>query len=169
MAETREDDLFRESTMTFGQHLEELRGCLVKSALGLAAGFAMGLMVGGYVVQFIQQPLTHALTTYYEKESEHKVKAELEKMQQSGRAAPWTPEEITDRVEREHLLADEVYVDTNELLQRTQEGLSRSSSKTCPCGSGRQSRPAATRPPRGSSACFSGTTARTTPGYGARA
>ncbi len=57
MSERREDDLFRESTMTFGQHLEELRGCLFKSVMGLAVGFVIGLSIGGYVVQFIQQPL----------------------------------------------------------------------------------------------------------------
>ena len=124
MSQQRDDDLFRESTMTFGQHLEELRGCLVKSALGLAAGFASGLMIGGYVVQFIQTPLTRALTTYYEKESVQKVEGELEKFKESGRAAPWTTKEITDRVEKEHLFADEVYIDTQELLQQAQEGLS---------------------------------------------
>ncbi len=117
MSEPREDDLFRESTMTFGQHLEELRACLVKSALGLAAGFVIGLMVGGYVVQFIQQPLSRALTKYYQKESVQRMQGELEKMKESGRALPWTTEQIKERVEKEHLLANEVYVDPTEMLQ----------------------------------------------------
>ena len=117
MSELRDDDLFRESTMTFGQHLAELRTCLVRSALGLAAGFAIGLMVGGYVVQFIQRPLYQALATYYDDESVKLLDGELEKIKASGQAAPWTTEEITERVKKENLLPNEVYVDTQELLQ----------------------------------------------------
>ena len=117
MSQLREDDLFRESTMTFGQHLTELRTCLVKSALGLAAGFVLGLSIGGYVVQFIQQPLSRALGTYYQEESVQMMQDELAKMKESGQTPPWTTEEITERVEKEHLLANKVYVDANELLQ----------------------------------------------------
>jgi sec-independent protein translocase protein TatC len=117
MSQSRDDDLFRESTMTFGQHLEELRSCLVKSALGLAAGFVVGLMVGTYVVQFIQQPLARALDRYAQEESVELMQGELAKMKESGGPAPWTSEEITKRVREEHLLANEVYVDANELLQ----------------------------------------------------
>ncbi len=117
MLEPRDDDLFRESTMTFGQHLAELRTCLVKSALGLAAGFIIGLMVGGYVVQFIQQPLSRALTKYFQEESVQLMQGEVQKMKESGRPPPWTTEEIAKRVKEEHLLANEVFVDPKELLQ----------------------------------------------------
>ena len=37
------DDLFDNSTMTFGEHLEELRGSLVKAILWLAGGMLIGL------------------------------------------------------------------------------------------------------------------------------
>ena len=117
MSKTREDDLFRESTMTFGQHLEELRGCLFKSVLGLAAGFVIGLMVGEYVVGFIQRPLSKALTHYYQKESVERVQAEVEKLKQSGRALPWTAQQVEDRVLKENLLANEVYIDPTQMLQ----------------------------------------------------
>ncbi len=114
MPEPREDDLFRESTMTFGQHLEELRVCLFKSIFGLAIGFAVGLMVGGYVVDFIQQPLSKALTRYYQDESKNRVNAEMGKL---GDASPWTPEQVTEFVETEGLLADEYRVDPVQILQ----------------------------------------------------
>ena len=39
-----EDDLFQSSTMTFGEHLEELRGCLIRAAAGLAVGVLLGLV-----------------------------------------------------------------------------------------------------------------------------
>jgi sec-independent protein translocase protein TatC len=116
--EQQEDDLFRDSTMTFGQHLEELRGCLFRSALGLALGFVIGLGVGRYVVQFIQRPLSRALTDYYQNESMLQVEGELEKLKQLGQALPCTAEQVKQRVQKEDLLADEVYVDSNEMLQQ---------------------------------------------------
>jgi sec-independent protein translocase protein TatC len=148
MPEPREDDLFRESTMTFGEHLGELRNCLLKSIYGLAIGFIIGLSVGKHVVYFIQQPLNRALTTYYQQESAERVRRELEKLDQgqwdklveaklaelkkSGQVSS-TPDEarkrveeevkervaaeVHRRVEEEHLLADEVYVDPAQALQ----------------------------------------------------
>lgn len=117
MPKTREDDLFRESTMTFGEHLEDLRGCLFRSLVGLVIGFVVGLMVGKYVVTFIQTPLTNALTTYYQKESVERAQDEVEKMKDSGRALPWTAEEVKNRVEKENLLNEEVYIDPTEMFR----------------------------------------------------
>ncbi len=117
MPQSREDDLFRDSTMTFGQHLGELRDCLIKSALGLAVGFILGLMVGSHVVAFIRSPLSNALERYYQKESVTKVQDELERMQASGQPLPWTNAEVEHRVLTENLLADEVYIDPAEVLQ----------------------------------------------------
>ena len=103
--------------MTFGEHLGELRNCLLRSIYGLVGGFIVGLLVGGHVVSFIQRPLSHALTTYYQRESservqrelekldprqmEQMVQAELEKAKKSGLASSLTPEEAKARVEAE--------------------------------------------------------------------
>lgn len=121
MAKTREDDLFRESTMTFGQHLEELRVCLFKSLVGLVFGFAAGLVVGGYVVNFIQTPLSAALTKYYQKESIDRVQAELAKLKESDQPASWTSEEVEDFVHNRGLLAEEVFVSPAELARGLKE------------------------------------------------
>jgi sec-independent protein translocase protein TatC len=59
-----DEDLFRESTMTFGEHLEELRMALFKSLLGLAVTTLFGLLIGNYVVMLIEEPLGNALTSY---------------------------------------------------------------------------------------------------------
>jgi sec-independent protein translocase protein TatC len=120
MPEPREDDLFRESTMTFGQHLGELRTCLFKSLFGLAIGFVIGLVIGDRVVSFIQQPLSHALYRYHQKESLDEVQAELAKMKASGEAVPWSEEQVHDFVEKKHLFADEVYLDPSEVVQQLQ-------------------------------------------------
>jgi sec-independent protein translocase protein TatC len=58
------DDLFDNSTMTFGEHLEELRGSLVKAIIWLLIGLAVGLMFANRVVRFIQEPLKQAIIEY---------------------------------------------------------------------------------------------------------
>jgi len=61
----KNDDLFKESTMTFGEHLEELRISLMRALTWLAVGFLIGLFVGKYVVAVIKAPLETALGEYY--------------------------------------------------------------------------------------------------------
>jgi sec-independent protein translocase protein TatC len=121
MSNPREDDLFRESTMTFGQHLEELRACLFKAIGGLLVGFIIGLTVGNYVVEFIQSPLLKALGNYYQRESQQRVNAEVAKLAESGRTSPWTAEQVKTLVEKEHLLADVFYVDPAQMLQELKD------------------------------------------------
>ncbi len=59
------DDLFAGTTMTFGEHLEELRLCLFKSIAGLILGVMLGMLVANQVVLLIQVPLTNAIEKYY--------------------------------------------------------------------------------------------------------
>src|SRR5437763_1718477 len=65
MLKTYEDDLFRESTMTFGEHLEELKHRLVRAVFWLVIGLLVGLVIGKQVVHLIESPLTKALEEYY--------------------------------------------------------------------------------------------------------
>ena len=67
LALKKADDLFEKSSMSFGDHLEELRRALAKSALWLAAGLAIGLPSASYVVTYMQTPLEKALTEFYNK------------------------------------------------------------------------------------------------------
>ena len=59
------DDLFEGPTMTFGEHLEELRVCLFKSIMGIVVGVMIGVVMANYVVRFFQSPLEKAMKTYY--------------------------------------------------------------------------------------------------------
>ena len=52
-----QDNLFEQSTMTFGSHLEELRGALIKALTGLLVGFLIGLYFANFVVEIIKVPL----------------------------------------------------------------------------------------------------------------
>ncbi|MFP6751805.1 MAG: twin-arginine translocase subunit TatC, partial [Pirellulaceae bacterium] len=65
MPRTPEKDLFKKSTMSFGDHLEELRTCLFRAVVGIIIGFLVGLIFANQIVVFIQGPLTKALKEYY--------------------------------------------------------------------------------------------------------
>ncbi len=69
MAQHPNDDLFEGTSMTFGEHLEELRQVLFRALIGLVVSFGVGLACANYVVQFIQTPLTNALDNYYREKS----------------------------------------------------------------------------------------------------
>lgn len=63
------DDLFEKSSMTFGEHLEELRLALVKSSIWLALGLLVGIPLASRVVTYMQVPLEKSLETFYKKKS----------------------------------------------------------------------------------------------------
>jgi sec-independent protein translocase protein TatC len=107
-----DEDLFAESSMTFGQHLEELRKCLWKAILGLILGVIVGLFFGGTVVNLIQHPLTHALENYYQNQSEAKILAA--KTASGGKIED--EDAIRESVRTRRMLADDVYIDPKELL-----------------------------------------------------
>src|SRR5262249_46328916 len=65
MAKKPTDDLFEKSTMTFGEHLEELRVCLFRGVIGLALGCTIGFFIANWVVRFFQSPLERAMEQYY--------------------------------------------------------------------------------------------------------
>ncbi len=67
----KSDDLFEKSTMTFGEHLEELRRALAKAFVWLAIGMCAALLFADRIVKYIQQPLEQALTEFYEDKAIH--------------------------------------------------------------------------------------------------
>lgn len=59
------DDLFDNSTMTFGEHLEELRSSLVKALMWLGLGLAIGLgFFANRVIRYVQEPLKTAIQNF---------------------------------------------------------------------------------------------------------
>ncbi|MEO1616563.1 MAG: twin-arginine translocase subunit TatC [Planctomycetota bacterium] len=50
--------------MTFGEHLEELRKCLVRALICLGIGLAIGLTVANQVVRFVADPLKVAILDF---------------------------------------------------------------------------------------------------------
>jgi len=58
------DDLFEKSSMSFGEHLEELRKCLGWAFGSLAIGMLIAFPLANWVIKYIQVPLEVALEKY---------------------------------------------------------------------------------------------------------
>ncbi len=99
MARTHDEDLFQSSTMTFGEHLEELRACLIRASLGLLVGVVIGFFLAKDVVHLIEQPLRRALGDYYISQSE-KVVEEWRPRTPGAAGIPYSKEEMTDAITR---------------------------------------------------------------------
>ena len=65
MAKQPHDDLFEKTTMSFGDHLEELRVCLFRGVVGIGLGCVIGFFIANRVVRFFQSPLEEAMQRYY--------------------------------------------------------------------------------------------------------
>ena len=102
---TDEDDLFQGSTMTFGEHLEELRTCLIRGAIGLVIGVVIGFFVARPVVHLIEAPLRRALGDYYTDRAIEAFDA-WQPRRAGGPALPYSRAEVVDAVERHGLSFD---------------------------------------------------------------
>ncbi len=92
--------------MTFGEHLEELRGALIRSLVGLIIGILVGLLVAKHVVRWIQTPLKSALDEHYE------ILAEQELTKRYGKNVP---DLLKERMKDEHLTFEEIFLERQEL------------------------------------------------------
>ncbi len=104
-----EDDLFKHTSMSFGEHLEELRSALFKSVISLVIGFAIGLAFGSYIVGWIQAPLRAALEAYYQKEAMEYVNERVPPDLRDNEA-------IKELVYKDGLLPEDRYISTVEML-----------------------------------------------------
>ena len=105
-----DENLFEDTKMSFGEHLEELRVALFKALIGLLVGVLLGLGFANKVVDQIKYPLEAALKKYFEE----KAIAEVE--QKYGSIAP----ELREFIEGEQVVYDEVYIERSELLRQSE-------------------------------------------------
>lgn len=59
------DDLFEKSSMSFGEHLEELRRSLTKAFIWLGVGTVIGLIFAEDIVKFVESPLKLAIYDFH--------------------------------------------------------------------------------------------------------
>ncbi|HEY1786026.1 MAG TPA: twin-arginine translocase subunit TatC, partial [Pirellulales bacterium] len=79
-----ENDPFQHTTMSFGEHLDELRSSLFKAVFCLALGFGVGMLFGTSIVNMIQRPLVGALTNHRETEALERFQEELQARASDG-------------------------------------------------------------------------------------
>jgi sec-independent protein translocase protein TatC len=130
-----EDDLFKDSTMTFGQHLEELRACLFKAILGLTVGMLVGLAVGKWVVEFIQTPLQSALKEYYNEKAFQAIDGVAKELKERGYSQEHIESfvaSIKERVKRDKVTFEVYYFDREHLLEQLKDDPSLSKATLSP-------------------------------------
>ena len=99
-------DLFENTRMSFGEHLEELRKVFIRALIGVAIGCIAGFLVAERVVKFLQGPLETALTNYYVSEGKELLRTE------HGFLAP----ELSYWLETEQRIPETVMVDPGQLV-----------------------------------------------------
>ncbi|MBU6387941.1 MAG: hypothetical protein KGS49_18515, partial [Planctomycetes bacterium] len=101
------DDLFEKSSMTFGEHLDELRIALVKSSIWLALGMLVGLLLATRVVAYMQGPLEKSLENFYKKQS----------IQEMAKASGEdVPENLRKWMESNKVVSQYAWIDPRRLL-----------------------------------------------------
>ena len=74
------DDLFADTRMSFGEHIEDLRTHLLRAVYGFFIAFIIAIPLGKPILRFIAAPVERELDAYYERynaDKEKEVKAEL--------------------------------------------------------------------------------------------
>lgn len=87
----KDEDLFNQSSMSFGEHLIELRRCLINSILWLTLAFIIAMIpLGPYpslsslTVDYIQHPLKKSLQIFYTEQSQKKINKEKDYLKSIG-------------------------------------------------------------------------------------
>jgi sec-independent protein translocase protein TatC len=94
MLRPRDDDLFKDSTMTFGEHLEELRASLMKAVISIGIGTVVGFFLGQGVVDAITAPLQRALINYYQYSAWEYYKSWSQQQEAAGKTPPYSLAEV---------------------------------------------------------------------------
>lgn len=96
------DDLFEQSSMSFGEHLEELRRALIKAFIWLGIGTAIGLYFSEHIVRAFQAPLEAAVR-------EFRAAKAVEAFEEANGAEP--TEKMTEMIKSLGMVPEVRYVD----------------------------------------------------------
>lgn len=114
MSYQHDEDLFEGTKMTFGEHLDELRAALLKAVLALGVGFVIGLLIGNWVVRWIQMPVEGALQRYYTQQAMEEYVRDLEAQ---GIEVPDDVSTIEQMMAGERLISESAYVSPSEITK----------------------------------------------------
>ena len=97
--------------MTFGEHLDELRGSLLKALIALVLGVLIGLIFGKQLVSYIQTPLRDALRGHYSEVENRAYREWLEQRSIEGKPAPEKIDAAVRQFAELGLFSEEHYID----------------------------------------------------------
>ncbi len=106
------DDLFAKSSMSFGEHLEELRKALTKAFIWLGVGTAIGLYFGTSVVKFVEAPLRGKLSEF-KIEQAKRLFFKANGVAPSPKMAAW--------METNGVVPERIFIDPNEISSPVSE------------------------------------------------
>jgi sec-independent protein translocase protein TatC len=106
----KDDNLFAESSMSFGDHLEELRKCLFASIYWIAIGTTCGFLFGQFVVETITVPVETALEKYFEEQRNHYYDALRPELESEG-----ISDSMIDSAKRDEMIPFETFIYPGEL------------------------------------------------------
>ena len=79
------EDMFKDTRMSFGDHIEDLRTHLIRALKGLAIGMILGFWpLGPYVLEIIIAPVAQELSAFEERKLEAEIAKQREKAKVSG-------------------------------------------------------------------------------------
>jgi sec-independent protein translocase protein TatC len=104
-----------QSKMSFGEHLEELRGALFKSIIALICGFIVALIFGWQIVDYIQTPLRDALQRFYLRQAVENQQRWVREMQAHGEEVPEAFVKSQDELATEGLIPQRYYLSKEDL------------------------------------------------------
>lgn len=126
----QDEDLFADTTMTFGEHLDELRTALLKAVAGLAIGMLLGLLVGDKMVGLISKPLHDALVTYYQVGAVDKYPELRAEIEQQGFTLDYTPEQVNELVNEKGMIYEIRYVDERQIATKADKAAAKAPPET---------------------------------------
>lgn len=106
-------DLFEDTRMSFGEHLEDLRKTLFKAAIGLAIGCALGFMVANHVVAWLNRPLVEAIGEYRVNKAQQDMVARL----------GYVPSDLQPWLHEEGFIPRSIRVDPAQLVEAIRQAV----------------------------------------------
>ena len=111
--QVHDDNFEGGKSMSFGEHLEELRKALFKSLAGLVITGIIGFVIAERVVNFFQQPLQRAMTNYLRERAETKLEKEL--------GVTELPLELKHELHDRNRIPEPLEVETGRLIESLQQ------------------------------------------------
>lgn len=116
-----DESLFADTTMTFGEHLEELRSALLRSLIAVTIGFALGLLIANQTVSLIRAPLEAALKRYVIRKAILQYEQFVEEQTKLGLPVPYSAEQFAPLAAEHGLTFQHIFVHPTDVLRQLHE------------------------------------------------